>query len=162
MKIESLGLRKKRRMRMNNIFNSRYEVSLRILIQLFILDGHKKSSDYISSLDYLTIYSKTFCFGEHNLHGNNPYRLGELASRLDVGKKSLKFLVSNGFCNVEIDNDGLVYSITESGRKLVEEFKTEYANAYMNLDIDTQDYFKEYSEIEILKYINDISRKERR
>ena len=147
---------------MSNIFNSKYEVSLRILIQLFILDGNKKSSDYISSLDYLTLYSKTFLFGEHDLHGNNPYRLGELASRLDVGKKSLKFLVANGFCNVEIDNCGLVYSITESGRKLVGELKTEYANAYMNLAIDTQDYFSEYSEIEILKYINGISRKERR
>lgn len=147
---------------MNSIFNSRYEVSLRILIQLFILDGNKKSSDYISSMDYLTLYSKTFHFGEYDLHGNNPYRIGELSSRVYVGKKSLKFLVANGFCNVEIDNNGLVYSITESGRKIVEEFKTEYANAYLNLAIDTQDYFKEYSEIEILKYINGVSREQGR
>lgn len=145
---------------MSKIFNSMYEVSLRILIQLFILDGNKKSSDYISSLDYLSLYSKTFHFGEYNLHGNNPYRLGELSSRLDVGKKSLKYLVANGFCNVEIDNDGMVYSITESGRKVVEDFKTQYAFAYMNLAIDTQDYFKECSEIQILKYINGISRQE--
>lgn len=147
---------------MSNIFNSRYEVSLRILIQLFILNGNKKTSDYISSLDYLSIYSKTFNFGEYNLHGNNPYRLGELASRLDVGKKSLRYLVANGFCNVEINNDGLVYSITESGIKVVEDFKTHYALEYMNLAIDAQCHFKEYSEIQLLKYINGISRQEER
>lgn len=146
---------------MNDILNSTYEVSIRILIQLFVLDKEAKSSDYISSLDYLSLYSKTFGFGDYNLHGENPYRLGEFGSRLKTGRNALKLLVSCGLCSVITSNTGFAYTITESGENVVNLLNTPYTFAYLNNAIDTQEYFKNYNDVEIFEYINGVT-KERR
>lgn len=142
---------------MSNLFNSVYEVSLRVLIQLFILDGKEKTADYISSLDYLSLYSKTFKFGSYNLHGENPYRLSELASRLKLGREALKSLVAKGFASVSGTSQGFVFKITDTGREVAESLSLEYAMSYVDLAIDTQNFFKDYTDTEILKYINSIS-----
>lgn len=147
---------------MATVLNSIQEISIRILIQLFILDGEEKNSDYISSMDYLSLYSKTFNIGEYDLHGQKPYRLGELSSRLNLGKDSLKSLVAMGLCSVRCTTDGFVYSINESGKKVVENLNSAYVNKYINLAIDAQEYFKNNNDVEVLKYINGISRSERR
>ncbi len=139
----------------NTLFNSIEEISIRILIQLYVLDDIKKTADFISYLDYLTIYSKTFGFGEFDLHGTNPYRLSELSARLDLGKKALLSLVAKGFCNVENEKEGLLYSITDTGYKIVKEMKSNYAMKYIELACDTIEYFKHYSEKDINKYIID-------
>ncbi|MDO5018752.1 MAG: hypothetical protein Q4E02_05570 [Lagierella massiliensis] len=147
---------------MTTLLNSIQEISIRILIQLFILDGEEKTSDYISSMDYLSLYSKTFKLNEYDLHGKKPYRLGELSSRLSLGKDSLKSLVKMGLCSVRHTNDGFVYSISESGKKVVRTLNSSYVDEYINFAIDAQEYFKNHTEIEVLKYINGISRSERR
>lgn len=146
---------------MSNLFNSIYEIFLRILIQLFVLDGKEKTADYISSLDYLSLYSKTFKIKDYDLHGENPYRLGELATRLKSGRRALKALVSKGFASVSGTNQGFVFKITDRGKDVIEELKLDYAMNYMNIAIDVQDYFSEYSDTEVLNYINGISRKRR-
>lgn len=146
---------------MNEILNSTYEVSLRILIQLFVLDKKEKSADFISSLDYLSLYSKTFGFGEYDLHGENPYRLGEFGSRLKTGRNALKFLVSYDLCSVTTTNLGIAYSITEPGKNVANSLTTQYSITYLNNAIDAQEYFKSYDDIEIFEYINGIT-KERR
>lgn len=143
----------------NNILNSIHEVGIRILIQLYLLNGKEKSSDYISSLDYLSLYSKTFNIGDNDLNGQNPYRLGEFASRLNVGKQSLKFLVSLGLCSVIHVNKGFRYVITDSGIKVVENLSNDYAELYKQIAKNTQSVFSDYSDVDIIKYISMISNK---
>ncbi|WP_018659197.1 ABC-three component system middle component 2 [Allofustis seminis] len=146
---------------MSKLFNSIYEISLRILIQLFVLDGEEKTADYISSLDYLSLYSKTFKIGDYDLHGENPYRLGELATRLKSGRQALKTLVSKGFASVSGTSKGFVFKITDIGKEVIGELKLDYAMNYMNIAIDVQDYFSEYADTEVLNHINGISRERR-
>lgn len=142
---------------MSKLFNSVYEVSLRILIQLLVLGGKEHTSDYISCLDYLSLYSKTFEVGNYDLHGKNPYRFSELASRLMLGKRALKALVARGFVTVSGTNQGFVYAITDKGKKVSESLKLNYAMSYMDSAIDVQEFFKDYSDEEILKYISRIT-----
>lgn len=144
------------------ILNSIQEVVIRMLAQLYVLEGKKKNSDYISCLDYLTLYSKTFKFGSYDLHGQMPYRLGELSSRLELGKESLKSLVAMGLCSVEASKNGFIYSITASGKNVINRLNTNYINNYINLAIDAQVYFNNYTDVDLLKYINGIAKAERR
>ena len=58
-------------------------------------------------------------------------------------------------------NQGFVFKITDRGKEVIEELKLDYAMNYMNIAIDVQDYFSEYSDTEVLNYINGISRKRR-
>lgn len=67
---------------MNDLFNSVKEVSIRLLLQLYLLDSDQRTADYISCLDYISLYALTFGVGEFDLHGSNPYKLSELPSRL--------------------------------------------------------------------------------
>ncbi|MFM1524458.1 MULTISPECIES: ABC-three component system middle component 2 [Helcococcus] len=143
---------------MSSLFNSVYEISLRMLIQLFVLNREARTSDYISCIDYLSLYSKSFKFGNYDLHGQKPYRFSELASRIKLGKKALKLLVSKGYASVSAENQGFIFQITDSGKQVVDSLKLEYAMIYTELAIETQEHFKEYSDSEILKYINGISR----
>ena len=55
---------------MKEVFNTSFEVSLRILIILNIVKI-RLSIDRISALDFISIYGKDFGVSKYNLHGNN-------------------------------------------------------------------------------------------
>lgn len=99
---------------MKDIFNTAFEVSLRVLI---ILNVTKKnlSIDRISALDFIIIYGKDFGVSEYNLHGDNNYRFSEYALKRKIISESLKNLVLMGYILPHCNKSGFTYSISKSG-----------------------------------------------
>ena len=81
---------------MNNIFNTSFEVSLRILIIVNTVQT-RLSIDRITDLDFIAIYGKDFGVSEYNLHGDNDYRFSEYTSKREIVSQAIKELVLRGY-----------------------------------------------------------------
>lgn len=99
---------------MTEIFNTPFEVSLRILIVLNVSYA-RLSVDRISALDFITIYGKDFGVSEYNLHGDNDYRFSEYASKREIISQAVKNLVLVGYILPHCNKSGFTYSISKSG-----------------------------------------------
>ena len=114
---------------MKDIFNTAFEVSLRVLI---ILNVTKKnlSIDRISALDFIIIYGKDFGVSEYNLHGDNNYRFSEYALKRKIISESLKNLVLMGYILPHCNKSGFTYSISKSGISFCQSLNDDYAENY--------------------------------
>ena len=65
---------------MNELFNSSFELSLRVLIILNAAQA-RLSIDKIVAYDFISTYSFDFGISESNLHGNNSYRFSEYTTK---------------------------------------------------------------------------------
>lgn len=77
---------------MNNVFNTTFEVSLRVLLTLEVSED-KLSADMIAVSDFITVYGRDFGISSENLHGDNSYRFGEFGIRRELVKEAVKSLV---------------------------------------------------------------------
>ena len=66
---------------MRTVFNSTFEVSLRILLLLSESGDAGLSIDRIAAYDFITIYSRYFDLSDRVLHGENEFGYSEIASR---------------------------------------------------------------------------------
>lgn len=117
---------------MINVFNSVFEVSLRILC---ILNENNKpiSLERVYCLDFISTYAKDFGYYSINLHGNNNYNYSEFTTRIQLIKAGLKDLVLQGYVDFSITPEGLLYSISKKGKD--------------NQKQMNDDYYKELSDI---------------
>ena len=139
---------------MNSIFNSPFELSLRILI-LMKIKKSRVTVDWISCIDFVTTYGKDFGVSEFNLHGDNEYRFSEYAAKREVVGIAIKELVLRGFVNPHCNKSGFNYSITASGIKLCEILNDEYAENYEKIAEKAISYFADYTERKLLNCINE-------
>lgn len=139
---------------MNEIFNTPFEVSLRILIVLNVTDA-RLSVDRISALDFITIYGKDFGVSEYNLHGDNDYRFSEYASKREIVSQALKNLVLMGYILPHCNKSGFTYSISKSGISFCKSLNDEYAENYSIIAKKTHTIFSSYSDRKIIYTIND-------
>lgn len=65
----------------NKLFNSPFEMSLRITLLLAAAPKEKFSVDRIMGLDFISCYAADFNMPYANLHGDNGYRYGEIVGR---------------------------------------------------------------------------------
>lgn len=138
---------------MNEIFNTPFEVSLRILIVLNVTDA-RLSVDRISALDFITIYGKDFGVSEYNLHGDNDYRFSEYASKREIISQALKNLVLMGYILPHCNKSGFTYSISKSGISLCQSLNNEYAEKYSAIAKKAHIMFSSYSDRKIIYTIN--------
>lgn len=141
---------------MNSVFNSVYEVSLRILIILYNL-SKPVSADRIVGLDFLSVYGKEFDVSNQNLHGNNNFKYSELPSRKSMVDASLKQLVINGMIDVSILN-GFEYTISDKGANYISNFESDYAIKYSENVVNAIEKFKDLDDSSILKEIQSKSK----
>lgn len=76
---------------MNDVFNTSFEVSLRMLIILNTVQT-RLSIDRITAFDFIAIYGKDFGVSEYNLHGDNDYRFSEYTSKREIVSQTIKNL----------------------------------------------------------------------
>ena len=138
---------------MNSIFNSPFELSLRILI-LMKIKKSRVTVDWLSCLDFVTTYGKDFAVSEFNLHGDNDYRFSEYAAKREVVGIAIKELVLQGFVNPHCNKNGFNYSITPSGIKLCEVLNDDYAENYERIAEKAISYFADYTERKLMSCIN--------
>lgn len=115
---------------MNKIFNSSFEVSLRIIILLDVADGVDMTIDKLANFDFITTYGLNFGITEINLHGENDFSFSELASRRTAIQMAMKQLVLDRLAQVQNSNQGFVYCITSAGREFSKKLNTQYSEMY--------------------------------
>lgn len=115
---------------MNRVFNTTFEVSMRVLLLLFV-DGRPKTSDMIAAIDFLTVYGKSFGITDTNLHGENAYKYGEFANRRRIVKQALKTLVVDGKVDVYEKDGGFHFAINDAGETFCALLTSAYAEEYM-------------------------------
>ena len=102
---------------MTKIFNSTFEVSLRILSLLSTVATTDMNVDRITAYDFITIYSKYFELSDINLHGDNNFGFSEFSARREVVQEATKRLVLDGLIRAIRHKNGFCYVLTDIGRQ---------------------------------------------
>ena len=80
--------------------------------------------------------------------------LGDLKDKINALQEAVKSLVVQGLLEVGLDN-GYVFSITDTGSKYIKKLKSEYAVQYKTIAADAIKRFKDYSDLQLDRMIND-------
>jgi hypothetical protein len=142
---------------MIDVFNTEFELLLRILLILNSSGIKKVSSDRIAAIDFITVYGKDFGVSDHNLHGDNDFRFSEFTCRRDLITKAIKTLVIDGLVKVTCLKTGFFYSISDTGRKYCSKFNNTYADAYSAIVENTLTYIDKTSDRYLANQINSYS-----
>ena len=114
------------------LFNSTFEMELRILLLLSESKGSQYTVDRIVALDFITCYSADFSLPYGNLHGVNNYKFGEMSNRRVLTQDAVKQLVTKGFITVAVDK-GYYFSISDQGQEYARKLKSAYAKDYKTI-----------------------------
>ena len=114
---------------MSRVFNTTFELSLRILILLSVINS-PSPADRLAALDFITTYGKSFQISDTNLNGDNDLRFSEYASRRTLVKASLVDLFRKGMIIPSDTSEGFKYEINERGCEHVLLLDGEYACQY--------------------------------
>ena len=135
----------------NNLFNSPFEMSLRILIMLDEF-GDKCTEDKILTFDFMACYSTEFEVKDVNLHGNNALKFAELVSRRQLVSEAIKDLVLKGLVLAEA-GEIFLYSVTDSGKNCIHKLESPYALEYRNIVNIIKYRYADKSDVELLNLI---------
>ncbi|WP_347223867.1 ABC-three component system middle component 2 [Bacteroides congonensis] len=136
----------------NKLFNSPFEMSLRITLLLAAAPKEKFSVDRIIGLDFISCYAADFNMPYANLHGDNGYRYGEIVGRRLLVQEAVKSLVTQGLIDVMVDR-GYLFSISKAGQKYAGSLETDYAQEYGTIAKAAVSKYKDNSDAGILATI---------
>lgn len=138
---------------MINVFNSTFEISLRILL---ILNNIRieLSVDRILAFDYLATYGKEFKISQYNLHGENNYRFSEYISKRKIMNDAIKELVLKRYIVSCYNKKGFRYKISEVGMTFCASLNNIYAKEYVVNILNVNERFSNYSDSELSNYIS--------
>lgn len=137
----------------NRLFNTPFEISLHVVLLLDVVNT-AITHDRITAYDFIAVYCEDFGIADRSLNGENGFAFSELSARRNLTKAAIKDLVIDGLV-VAIDCEaGILYSISESGRKMSEGFQSEYAGMYKELIRLVVEKYKDSSDVQLLKVIN--------
>ena len=136
----------------NKLFNSPFEMSLRITLLLAAAPKEEFSVDRIIGLDFISCYAADFNMPYANLHGDNGYRYGEIVGRRLLVQEAVKSLVTQGLIDVMVDR-GYLFSISKAGQKYAGSLETDYAQEYGTIAKAAVSKYKDNSDAGILATI---------
>ena len=142
---------------MNNIFNSNFEVSLRVVL---ILDEYHPlclTSDTITNIDFISVYGATFEIAETNLHGDNIFKFSQLTIRNQIIEQALITLLYKGLATIDFDERGFVYKISEKGMIYSASLTSDYANTFRETVFKTRKFIINNTEQDVLNMIRGYS-----
>ena len=139
---------------MTNVFNTTFELSLRVLLTLDSSNNSPSTVDIITALDFSTVYGKDFGMSDENLHGDNSYRSCELAVRRELITGALKSLVLDGLVSVQASEKGFTYEINSKGKIFCNEMESTYAKEYRKAAVTAQAFVSRNKQKDVLKIIN--------
>lgn len=145
---------KEEKMSKANVLGSAFEMSLRILLMLNESKDSELDIQRISAVDFIAVYAADFNLLDENLHGYGNYRYSEYPARKDLVSSALKLLVLNGTISFLTNQNGFVYKITESGKRVCRDLSDSYSEEYK---IALRSVFKNYdtqNDTSMLKDIN--------
>lgn len=140
------------------IFNTEFEVSMRILILLDCANSWLNDNKIIY-LDFFSLYSKTYEIQDENLNGDCSFMINDLTIQRNLYKKSIKELAIDGFIQIKADDTGYSYKINSNGSSLVSKMETEYAMKYKTIAETIIKKFSNYSDERIKEYAKKMEEK---
>lgn len=145
---------------MNNLFNTPFEISVRVLL---LLSTYQQpiSFERILVTDFITTYGRDFKISDYNLNGDNVYRFSEFISRRELIKQALKKLVLQQLILPSPSELGFVYALSEDGQQLIPQFVSVYAEKYLEIAAHASEYLSEKKETVLLKEINERSQSQK-
>lgn len=142
----------------NKLFNTPFELSLHVVLLLDVTDTGL-TLDRIAAYDFIAIYCEDFGVADRSLNGENGFAFSELSARRNLTKAAIKDLVVDGLVVATDDETGILYSVSESGRKMSEGFQSEYAERYKELMRLVVEKYGNYSDVQLFNEINKQSTK---
>ena len=130
---------------MNELFNSPFELSLRVLIILNTAQL-RLTIDKIVAYDFISTYSSDF--------GNNSYRFSEYTTKRIIITQSIKNLVLEGFVLPHCNKGGFSYSISPVGKNFCSSLNDDYANGFTQIVQQTVATFSDHSDRALIQTIN--------
>lgn len=137
----------------NKLFNTPFELSLHVVLLLNVAN-EGLTLDRIAAYDFIAIYSEDFGVANRSLNGENGFAFSELSARRNLTKTAIKDLVLDGLVIASDNNMGILYSVSESGRKMSESLQSEYATQYKELMRLVVDKYKDISDVLLFDEIN--------
>lgn len=137
----------------NKLFNTPFELSLHVVLLLDVVDTGL-TLDRIAAYDFIAIYCEDFGVADRSLNGENGFAFSELPARRNLTKTAIKGLVVDGLVVATDDETGILYSVSESGRKMSEGFQSEYAERYKELMRFVVEKYGNYSDVQLFNEIN--------
>lgn len=116
---------------MNKIFNSKFEVALRLLLILFTFSDKVFTNQRLLSYDFLTLYAKNFNIFFKNINGDNMFYIGEYSYIKNMYKESINFLLLKGL--ITINNEASTYKISPIGIEYIRKIESDYKKEYINV-----------------------------
>ena len=137
----------------DRIFNTPFEMSLHVVLLLAVI--HEKATlDRIAEYDFITVRAGEFGLDDRSLNGDSIFAFGELAAKRELVREALKGLVMDGVVDVTDGNEGITYSLTDSGRGLDEGLVSEYASRYRTVMKKVNRRYRNKSDVELAGIIN--------
>lgn len=137
----------------NKLFNTPFELSLHVILLLDTV-GKAITLDRIAAYDFIAVYSEDFGISDVSLNGENGFAFSELSAKRKLIKTAIKDLVLDGLVSVNDGESGILYSISEYGKKMSGSFQAEYAAKYKELMILVIQKYDEVDDIKLLDMIN--------
>ena len=137
---------------MIDIFNSTFEISLRMLLVLKSV-RIELSIDKILSFDYLATYGKEFGVSTYNLHGENNYRFSELSAKRNIMNAAVKDLVLKRYVIPCYSKKGFLYKISDIGITFCDSLNDVYATEYLSNISNVIRRFSNYTDIQLSSFI---------
>ncbi len=141
---------------MANVFNTEFEVSLRILLLLDCLDKGV-TTDRATALDFIALYGKEFGITDDNLHGDNRLGFSELTAKRQMIHTTMKSMVLDGWLTVSNTSKGFSYSLSKGAFKAAKRLKEGYPAAYRLAVKSAIEAYGELSEEQLIEEISRIS-----
>lgn len=141
----------------NSIYNTEYEMELRLLMVLYLTPFELMNEEQLFCYDFINCYGKEYEVSNFNLHGNSKFKFGEVAARKKLVSEAIKKLVLKGFA-FPVQEKGFRYKITDNGINYLDSLKNSYCVTYMDIAKRSFDLFQIDSD-EAKKFILDITLK---
>lgn len=107
------------------VFNSPFELGLRMVYLLLNLNPQDADLQKLVLLDYAIVYSGDLD-GPKSLHTPVPYRGGELFSRRELIEQGLYLMSTRGLIDVTVDAAGINYRAGPAALTLVGSLTSDY------------------------------------
>lgn len=140
------------------LFNTPFEISLHVVLLLDVADAGL-TLDRIAAYDFIAVYCEDFGIADRSPNGENGFAFSELSARRNLTKAAIRDLVVDGLVNASDDEAGILYSVSESGRKMSEGFQSEYAARYKELMRLVVKKYKGIDDVQLFAEINSQSTK---
>lgn len=139
---------------MNKIFNTVFEISMRLLLMLSVDENASRTLDNLMIADFITNYAQTFGIADSNLHGDNTFRFAELAARRKMVREAIKSLILDNLVTVSQGKDGFYYAISDRGKIFCQSLTSDYAKEYRLFTLRANEFMKSKTETELLTLIS--------